>query len=51
MVAFSLSGHHMESIYIFSNILIYNSAIIVDDNFVNSNNNLLDEKEISNGSF
>ena len=30
--------------------MIYNSAIIVDNNFVNSNNKPLDEKEISNGS-
>ena len=31
---------YIESILHFSNILIYNSAIIVDNNFVNSNNNL-----------
>lgn len=44
-----IKGHHMVAFFMpsryrkyfhFSNILLYNSAIIVDDNFVNSNNNV-----------
>lgn len=49
MVAFSCR-HDIESILHFSNILLYNSAIIVDDNFVNSNNNVWKKGDI-NGSF
>ena len=41
MVAFFIIvSLYWEVFCIFSNILLYNSAIIVDDNFVNSNNNV-----------